>query len=105
MAAAVSERTKRTSLGSGLLLNPRAYVLVSRDTLLLQHRAHAQASAVQDSDDGTGRIRRAARSDRLGYACSGRTRAYPKCFLVFGESCGVHVSLHLVSGHVPALPL
>ena len=47
-----------THLGSGFLSLPRRHISVSRGDVLLQHGAHAEASALPHSDHRPGRIRR-----------------------------------------------
>ena len=86
-------------------LVPRCHVPVPGCHVLLQHSANAQASSVQSADSGLGGIRRGAGLDRLDPLRSRRARAGTGYFLVLRQSRRIHVSLYLVSRHVPALPI
>src|SRR5579859_3023390 len=105
MDAAVPELAERRNGKSGVLAGPRGHVSISGRDHVLQHGADAQASAVQDSDDWVGGIRRGAGGDRPDPVYSWRARPHSGHLLVLSEGCRVHVPLYLVSWHVPALSL
>jgi NADH-quinone oxidoreductase subunit H len=79
-------------------LDPRRHVLP-------WHRSHAADSAIQDSDDRTGRLRRRARVGRACAARSRRPRARSRHVLVRAEGRVLHVPLYLVSRNIPAVSL
>ncbi len=67
--------------------------------------AHAQAAAAEDSDDWSGRLRTGAGSGRTGSAGSSGPGTRAGHVLVCRQGSGFHVPVHLVSRHLPALPL
>src|SRR5579864_8697573 len=104
MVAAVSECSERVDMGSGVLADSRAYLLVFCGNLLLQHGADAEASAVQDSDHRPCRVWGGAGANRVAAVRSCSAGAGQRHFLVLGEGCGIYVPVYLVSWHVPSLP-
>ena len=96
---------ERRNLGPGVLAGPRPDVSVPRRNHFLQHRPHAQASILQSADHRPGRIRRGPGTDRRGPVRSAGARSRPGYFLVQRQSSALHVHVHLVSRHIPALPL
>src|SRR5580704_13671650 len=99
MVAAVSECSERVDMGSGVLADSRAYLLVFCGNLLLQHGADAETSALQDSDDRVGGVWGGTGVDRVAAVRSCRAGAGQRHFLVLGEGCGIYVPVYLVSWH------
>ena len=97
---------ERRHLGPGVLSDPRAELPVSGGNVFLQHGAHAEASVLSRAD------RRPARDSAWCWRLIGVVLFVPPVrdwvqdiFWFSRQSRGFYVPVHLVSWHVPALPL
>ena len=88
MAATLSESASRADLGLGFLVRPRHHIPVTWRDVLLQHRANAETSTVQDSDSRPCRIRRRSGSDRFDPVRSGSPRARGDIFWFSAKVAG-----------------
>src|SRR5208283_4655577 len=118
MDASIPEPAARAGLGVYLFVVPRTHIRGPGGDRLYRHGAHAGAFLLQDSADRAGRVRGAARFYRTvspgdrgrrpfrGHERGGQVpRRHRLRVLVCAQSCRLHVSLHLVSRDMAAVPL
>ena len=105
MASALPQPAERTTVGPGVLAHPGAGFVCSRGVVFAGCGAHAEDSAIPDTNRRTAGVWPAAWVYRPAAADSRSACPGAGHLLVRRQSRILYVLVHLVSRNVPALPL